>query len=473
MKNCFSTSATNRITRRWYVRIIAIGIMFLIAMPAALPGQNADWVVFDMSNSALPDNNVLSLAIDSYNNKWIGTKFGGLVKFDGEDWEIFMPDSAILFPPIFKKSGENLHASDRAEKIFVAKNAMTSGPQFNAFYDLAIDANDTKWIGSKIGGLIRFNGVEWKVFNADNSGIPDNYAWSLALDEKGDKWIGTKKGGVTKFDGSKWIVYDQSNSALPDNDVCSVSIDKNGTKWIGTARGLAKFDGKNWTVYRTDNSRLPANTVWALANDHQNNIWIGTRGGGLAKFDGVNWKVYNRTNSNLPSNDISALAFEYSSNSVWIGTFDAGLINFNGLNWKVFDTLNSGLPQNNIKDMLIDNQGNKWIGTELGLAIYREDGVVLTKSKESFNLFQNYPNPFNAGTEFYFDIPRRTWVTVSIHNLIGQLVQTLANEEYYPGTYHAKWDGLTKDGRPAPGGLYVYRIKTDFGARSKKMILLR
>jgi hypothetical protein len=38
--------------------------------------------------------------------------------------------------------------------------------------------------------------------------------------------------------------------------------------------------------------------------------------------------------------------------------------------WRVFTTQNSGLPHNNVACIGIDTNGNKWIGTENGLAKY-------------------------------------------------------------------------------------------------------
>ena len=82
----------------------------------------------------------------------------------------------------------------------------------------------------------------------------------LAIDGSGNKWIGTWNGGLAKFDGTNWTVYNTSNSGLPDNAVCCIAIDGSGNKWIGTYDGgLAKFDGTNWTVYNTSNSGLPDN----------------------------------------------------------------------------------------------------------------------------------------------------------------------------------------------------------------------
>ncbi len=92
-------------------------------------------------------------------------------------------------------------------------------------------------------------------------------------------------GGLAKFDGVNWTVYNTSNSGLPDNGVRAIAIDGQGNKWIGTyGGGLAKFDGVNWTVYKTSNSGLPNNDVWAITIDGQGNKWIGTGGGGLAVY---------------------------------------------------------------------------------------------------------------------------------------------------------------------------------------------
>jgi ligand-binding sensor domain-containing protein len=137
-----------------------------------------------------------------------------------------------------------------------------------------------KWIGTGNGGLAKFDGTNWTVYNTSNSGLPDNSVWSIVLDGAGNKWIGTNGGGLAKFDGTNWIVYDTSNSGLPHNQVMSLAIDGAGNKWIGTKwDGLAKFDGTSWTVYYTSNSGLPSYSVWSIVIDGAGNKWIGTEGG--------------------------------------------------------------------------------------------------------------------------------------------------------------------------------------------------
>ncbi len=41
------------------------------------------------------------------------------------------------------------------------------------------------------GGLAKFDGVNWTVYNTSNSGLPSNYVRAIAIDGQGNKWIGT------------------------------------------------------------------------------------------------------------------------------------------------------------------------------------------------------------------------------------------------------------------------------------------
>ncbi len=43
------------------------------------------------------------------------------------------------------------------------------------------------------GGLAKFDGVNWTVYNTSNSGLPDNWVYAIAIDGQGNKWIGTRE----------------------------------------------------------------------------------------------------------------------------------------------------------------------------------------------------------------------------------------------------------------------------------------
>ena len=93
-----------------------------------------------------------------------------------------------------------------------------------------------------------------------------------------------------------------------------------------------------------------------------NYIWVGTKGGLVRLNMLTGEKVnYNSANSGLPDNYVHAIVIDGQGNK-WIGTA-GGLAKFDGVNWTIYNTSNSNLPVNWIFSTVIDAQGNKWIGT--------------------------------------------------------------------------------------------------------------
>ncbi len=88
-------------------------------------------------------------------------------------------------------------------------------------------------------------------------------------------------------------------------------------------------------------------------------------------------------------------------------------------------------------------------------------------------LFANIPNPFNAKTEIVFDIERPCEVDLSIYNMMGQKVSTLVSGMSKPGIRSVVWDGADFSGHEVESGVYFYRLETDAGSITKRMVLLK
>jgi hypothetical protein len=96
-----------------------------------------------------------------------------------------------------------------------------------------------------------------------------------------------------------------------------------------------------------------------------------------------------------------------------------------------------------------------------------------------FGLAQNYPNPFNPTTAIQFSLPVAANLTLKIHDILGQEVVTLVNEQRGSGTFEAVWDGRNSAGKQVASGMYFYSLvaksadsKTTF-TNIKKMLLLK
>ncbi len=86
----------------------------------------------------------------------------------------------------------------------------------------------------------------------------------------------------------------------------------------------------------------------------------------------------------------------------------------------------------------------------------------------NYSLQQNYPNPFNPTTTIKYSIPKLSFVTIKIYDVLGSEVAALVNEEKAVGTYELSWNAAN-----LPSGVYFYRLQSGNFMQTRKMILLR
>jgi hypothetical protein len=100
-----------------------------------------------------------------------------------------------------------------------------------------------------------------------------------------------------------------------------------------------------------------------------------------------------------------------------------------------------------------------------------EDRTELLPS--AIDLSQNSPNPFNPATSITFALPALSQVDLSVFNILGQEIKTLANGEFAAGVHSVVWDGTDQSGHAAATGIYFYRLTAGEKTLIKKMILLK
>jgi hypothetical protein len=86
----------------------------------------------------------------------------------------------------------------------------------------------------------------------------------------------------------------------------------------------------------------------------------------------------------------------------------------------------------------------------------------------SFSLEQNYPNPFNPSTKIKFSLPEKSYVKISVIDILGNQVSILKSGEIDSGFHE-----LTFDGSKFSSGIYYYSLETNNFHSVKKMILLK
>jgi hypothetical protein len=291
------------------------------------------WKLWNLSNSMVPANLSRNVAMDSNGIIWYCTD-NGLVRIaDDDHWQIF--------------NGTNVQAL--AGK---SNNTWTTG--------LTVDKANHVWIMS-FDHVIRYDGKQWLKFDTGNS--PLKQVRNICVDKNGIIWFCTFK-GLIKYDGKNWTQYTTSNSTIASDNIKEVYVGADETIWIATDKGINKVTNGNWSLLNSTNSNIPDNDVTAIKGDAAGNIWagLGTRDKNyLIKIDTTN------NISVFQSGVIWSITIDNNANKIWLATNGNGLVTFDGKTFTQYDRSNSIIPNNTVSDILIDNQGNKWVSTFGGL----------------------------------------------------------------------------------------------------------
>lgn len=104
----------------------------------------------------------------------------------------------------------------------------------------------------------------------------------------------------------------------------------------------------------------------------------------------------------------------------------------------------------------------KWIGT------LNEVNTNNNSVPNEYKLEQNYPNPFNPTTTINYSIPKASFVTLKVYDILGNEVMTLVNENQTANNYT-----YTADFSKLSSGVYYYTIKAGDFSSTKKLMLVK
>src|SRR5215475_20545 len=110
-------------------------------------------------------------------------------------------------------------------------------------------------------------------------GLPEDFAQSLAQTPDGYLWIGTS-GGLARFDGVSFVVFNRENTpALLDDSVYSLLVAKDGTLWAGTeGGGLVRYKNGRFRAFGAAEG-LTNGFVRVIYEDRNGQLWVGTDAG--------------------------------------------------------------------------------------------------------------------------------------------------------------------------------------------------
>jgi len=262
------------------------------------------------------------------------------------------------------------------------------------------------------------------VWTVDN-GLPQNSAQALCQTRDGYLWIGTQE-GLVRFDGLNFKVFDKSNApAISSKFILALLETSTGVIWGGGSNGsLFSMQHDIFTKHTIDQ----AAQVLTIA-EFRGQVWIGTSTGLYCWEQGKTSLQRFTINEGLPNNAIFSLASDTTRKILWIGT-QKGLCAMDLSNTTpVFTKLfrGDGLVDETIRSLLLDSRGNVWIGSQGGLqqAIWQKNTLQIIKTFTDKNGLSD--NVINA---LYEDTEHTLWIGTATQGLMRRTASQQAFETY-------------------------------------------
>ncbi len=313
-------------------------------------------------------NTILALLLDNKNDLWAGTQ-KGLFRLHKGGIEAFTEKNGLSHNQVNSlledKEGNLWIGTYRGglNRLFDGSflNYTThEGLAGNIVYPIHQDKNGVIWAGT-VNGLSRLENNTFKNFTIDN-GLPDNLVRSIDDDGKGNLWIGTYRGGVSSFDGKQFTNFSTADG-LPSNKVRRAMIDCEGTLWVGTGNGLARKNSDNTFSTVSDPSALATVSVITIQETADKSLWVATDGQGLFRKLNNTWTHFNEKNGLV--SDVVFFVMQSRDGGFLVST-QKGIsrIEQNKIhNFRASD----GLHSDSVFFTLEDNRNRLWMGSNRGL----------------------------------------------------------------------------------------------------------
>ncbi len=252
---------------------------------------------------------------------YVGSYWGGLLKYDGETYTVFDDTNSSLQGAVGDEARERIAG-------------------------LAFDEDNNLWVTNYLAGeplsVLKADGT-WKSFPLPCTNITNTS--QVVVDRRGYKWIMlySKSASLVVFDDGgtiddesddRCVQLSASNTAIPSNSVNCLAVDVEGDIWVGTAEGPVVFDGGGDIFSGHQGSRIKVEqdgvlnylfgeeTIYSIAIDGANRKWFGTGSGVFVQSPAGNEEVasYTTANSPLLDNRIIDIAIDGNNGLVYVAT---------------------------------------------------------------------------------------------------------------------------------------------------------
>jgi len=267
------------------------------------------------------------------------------------------------------------------------------------------------WLAT-FGGLVRYDGMNFKVFTPGNTtGLATSRFLDLYDTGAQGLWITTENQGLTRYKDGVFTTYGRNEglpagrvsgiqagdqSILIDTDAGSLSWregrfspytssapetahsqtiyrSRSGSVWYYRAGRLHKLEGSQATVDAPTDINIRG-----FYEDSQGQLWVWSSEDILESFKDGKFTTYSLPG--LHRVRVNA-AYEDKSGTLWFALFEDGLVAFRAGKFTRF-TRTDGLAGNGVNSIFQDREGNIWVGSKEGLTRLTTRGITAYSARD-------------------------------------------------------------------------------------------
>lgn len=363
------------------------------AAPLLKTGDRDYLVHVWQTDDGLPQNWVSSIAQTPDGYLWIGTRYGGLARFDGVRFVPFNPQNT---PALRDVQVEHLSVDETGRLWVVMGNESITAAQADQFTLYRWPRSQPRLRAAQVL-FTRSNHV---VFAGEGSFLAvlnepfGTNGWFLQ--EPGGPFNIEPRNVVTDHDKSVWATtlnlrlvrlvdgkLELANQlpGLIEPRTTTLAVDSARRLWVASPRRLLSWNGKTFAD-RTPTNGPPPRDILQIAFTGDDSLWV-LESSRLRKIINGQWAVTAEETA-LPSDSpVRQIQMHGDAQGgVWLVRYGHGLthVKSDGTSHQLTEA--DGLPSLFINTWFQDGEGNVWIGTANGLVRIRESGFMsLTKAQ--------------------------------------------------------------------------------------------
>ena len=250
-------------------------------------------------------------------------------------------------------------------------------------------------------------------------GLPQSSVHSIAQTPDGYLWIATE-GGLARFDGNTFRVFNRSNqTAFHSDDVCCLAVSPGGL-WIGTEDGLILMRQGKFRRFGTADG-LPSSSIdsMALAGSDPGNarLLVHTESGWAQGTEG-GFRALSQPPASDSGQTTTAIEPRYQAMGPALSPGEVFQPTSGQAQWSFSPTevaaeyaggkrtwrIGHELPLGRIQTVTVDREGLAWVGMNHGLFVLRADRkeaapVSLLGANSVLSIFQDAEGDHWIGTE--------------------------------------------------------------------------